>query len=259
MDDQWPFNRKLREVEPLDRLLWVMSIPYCSSQNTDGRLSGPMLEMVAFLAGVTKPYEAADRLVAAGLFDLDAGGWSVHDYLTFNPSAAQREDISAKKAEAGRKGGYAKAGTVPANSQANSQHDAWQTSGRPVPSRPVPSTPSSSSSGPSHQELPNAEQTTDDRTSQITERLGRADHTKALADGVPIRNRQAHLNACITKRKADKDTIRQLIDQHPDWADEQVADQILNHTPSAPPARRTCTRCHALTHTIDQCPLKERT
>jgi hypothetical protein len=54
MDDRWPSSKKLRRVEPLDRLLWVMSIAYCSEQNTDGRLDGPMLELIAFLAGKRK-------------------------------------------------------------------------------------------------------------------------------------------------------------------------------------------------------------
>jgi hypothetical protein len=147
MDDGWPFNRKLRQVEPTDRLMWAMAIAYASSQNSDGYLDGAMVEMVAFLAGVTKPYEALERLVAARLLVPDAGRWSINNYLEFNYSAAQRAHLSEIKAEAGRRGGHRKAGTVPssvpssvpADSQANAEHVAKQTSSRPVPSSPVPS------------------------------------------------------------------------------------------------------------------------
>lgn len=146
MDDRWPSSKKLRRVEPLDRLLWVMSIAYCSEQNTDGRLDGPMLELIAFLAGVTMPYESAGRLVDAKLFDLDAGGWKVHDYLGFQPSSAQRNHISQARSEAGKLGGTRSGegrkkpkGTTEANGKqvAEAEVPKIGTPSSPVPSRPL--------------------------------------------------------------------------------------------------------------------------
>ena len=243
MDDRWPSNRKLRRVEPLDRLLWCMAIAYSSDQNTDGHLDNGMVEMVAFLAGVTKPYESADRLVAAGLLDLDVDGYKIHDYLDFQPSAKQRDEISNTKAEAGRKGGQASAqARAQAAATADAQAETKQSSSRPVPSRPVPSQPSSSSSGPNHQAPPEPEPTTDDdRIEQTIEALGTADHIKAIADGVSIRNKQSHREECIRRRRTDRQRAAQIAAEHPDWTPDQIASHIIDPDAALKAERRART------------------
>jgi len=140
MDDRWPSSKKLRRVEPLDRLLWVMCIAYCSEQNTDGRIDGPMLELVAFLAGVTMPYESAGRLVEAKLFHLDAGGWEIHDYLSFQPSSAQRNHISQARAEAGKVGGK-KSGEGRKKPQGTAEANGKQVAEPELPKIGTPSSP----------------------------------------------------------------------------------------------------------------------
>ena len=269
MDDQWPFHRKLRLVEPLDRLMWSMSIAYCSAQNTDGRLDGPMLEMVAFCAGVTKPYEAAERLVAAGLYDLDAGGWKVHDYLGFQPSSTQRQHVSEQRSLAGKLGGQNSGKTRSAKGpkpQANGKQVAspslptFGTPSRPVPSRPVPSQSSSglNKSSVSH----DSAETTDDDHTRITTALPLI--AEGLADLYEITpKRRPGYKAAILRNPTDhQDALTVIANDNPGANPEQLAELYLATRRDAPDTttqRRTCTRCHALSHTTDQCPLKERT
>ena len=230
MDDQWPFHRKLRLVEPLDRLMWAMGIAYCSAQNTDGRMDGPMLEMVAFCAGVTKPYEAAERLVEAHLFELDAGGWKVHDYLHFNFSSTERDELISKRAEAGRKGGQKKAANASSKRLANASPDAKQTASKPlaVPSRPVPSRPKSSS-GPNQSSVSqgSAEGTTDD-DDLIRNAL------PLIADGlielyeVAPKGRPGYKAAILRNPGEHLDVLRVLHADHPSDNPQQLAGRYLD-------------------------------
>lgn len=237
MDDSWPFNRKLLGVEPCERLMWCMSIAYCSSQNTDGRIDWHMARMLGFLAGADDLEQSIDRLVGARLWDADGDGWMVHDYLDFNFTAAERRDLSEQRSAAGRRGGASRASTgqasaqasgqanakqvlehLPSNGQATRQRVAKQSSSN-VPSRPVPSkkTPSSSSASSSSDD--------DDVVSQTLIELGRRDHERAIRDGVDIRNRKAHLAACVDKRQADRRTVAALVAANPEWPPERVADE----------------------------------
>lgn len=242
MDDQWPFNRKLLHVEPTERLMWAMSIAYASSQNTDGVIDVPMARMLAFMAGCQDATEAAEKLVKAGLWDAyEDGRWSVHDYLDFNFSAAERRDLSDQRAAAGRRGGMARASNgqasaqanakqvlseLPSNGQANGKRVAKQTSSN-VPSRPVPSYKTTSSSSTHASETP-TERTDDDDdlVLRTINELGRRDHERAVADGVAVRNRQAHLAACVTQRQDAATAIAALIAANPAWPPERLADEI---------------------------------
>lgn len=242
MDDSWPFNRKLLHVEPAERLMWAMSIAYSSSQNTDGTIDVPMARMLAFMAGVDDVTRAAERLVAAGLWDASGDGeWAVHDYLEFNFSAAERRELSDQRAAAGRRGGLARASNGQAsaqatakqvlsnsssNGQANGKRLAKQTSSN-VPSRPVPSHKTTSSSSTHAREVtPGTDEDDDDLVLQTITELGRRDHERALADGVDVRNRQAHLAACVAKRKDQRAAITVLAAANPAWPPERIADEI---------------------------------
>ena len=231
MDDSWPFNRKLLAVEPAERLMWCMSIAYCSSQNTDGRIDWHMARMLGFLAGADDVERSVARIVDARLWDTDGDDcWVVHDYLEFNFTAAERRELSDQRAAAGRRGGVARASTsqanaqavakqtlehLPSNGQASRQRVAKQSSSN-VPSRPVPSqkTPSSSSVTDD-----------DDVVSQTIRELGRRDHERAIRDGVQVRSRSAHLAACIDKRQEQTAAVAALVAANPEWPPERVADE----------------------------------
>ena len=98
--------------------LWVVGLSYCGQYLTNGHLTRPAASR---LAG-GRLDELSARLVASRLWDLDPSGdgWQIHDFLEFNPSRvevlAQREGLSQKRADAGRKGAAAR----------------WQRDGKPV-------------------------------------------------------------------------------------------------------------------------------
>lgn len=118
---------------------------YSSQQLTDGALTGPVVAMLSM-----RSPEALDELVTAGLLERGDGGYQIHDYLDYNPSAREvkkaRSVLSASRSKSGRSGARAKwsQNDSSANSLkkddgktiANGMAKPWQNDG-PVPV-PVP-------------------------------------------------------------------------------------------------------------------------
>ena len=121
-DDNLPMNKKwvgkLRPngVNGAAALgLHLLANTYCRHNGTAGVVEPHVPEA---LVGRCGPKLAA-LLVEAGMFDVrEEGGWTIHDYAEFhdpndpNPdrSAAERQrEVAEKRAEAGRRGGLAKA------------------------------------------------------------------------------------------------------------------------------------------------------
>jgi hypothetical protein len=160
LDDSWYDNPKFLDLEPAAIGAWVLGLSYCARHLTDGALTRTALKRL-----VADCDDLADDLVAAGLWDVTDDGWQVHDYLDYQPSAAEVKEARKKRQDAGRAGGQASA-------QARAQANA--TANRSTPSRPVPS-PTTSSSPPVIQEgYPQAD---DDLVLEVAkargERLGR--------------------------------------------------------------------------------------
>jgi len=140
LDDQFPHHPKILRAGPLASWLYVASVCYAAEYLTDGFIPEGALHI---LAAVPNPEALAATLVDVGLWQRAAGGYVIHDYHDYNPS---REDVLATRearAEAGSRGGVAKAkqnaGKLPANNQANEQQNpAPSPSPSPSP-RPVPS------------------------------------------------------------------------------------------------------------------------
>lgn len=83
--------------------LWVCGLAYCNRQPArDGFI--PRMK-VGQLYPVKGGLGLAERLVQVGLWEQRPGGFAVHDYHVYQPSAAEASDLSAKRAAAGRKGG----------------------------------------------------------------------------------------------------------------------------------------------------------
>lgn len=267
MDDRWPYNRKLRRVEPLDRLMWLISIAYASEQNTDGILDGAMIEFVAFLAGSQNPYEAADRLVSAGLWEQDGGRWRVHDYLAFNPSKADRQAERDRKAAAGQLGGREKA-----RSQATSSRELAaarsllaeqrkQTPSNPlaVPSRPVLDlTPSSSDRAAPASPLlaePSGSgrgPTDDEDVAALDPRALAALELVApqVAAAKQARNPRSYARS-ITADPERRAELDRLARQHPDRDAAWLAREHLGQAHPVEP----CSNCRSIAHRAADCPI----
>lgn len=109
-------HRKFDRVGPLGETLWNRALAYAARNRTDGfiargRLAGLVnVEGVYLASGAAATQDdAVADLVAAGLWEQVDGGWQIHDYLDWQTSAEHQAQVSAARAEAGHRGGTAKA------------------------------------------------------------------------------------------------------------------------------------------------------
>ena len=151
IDDRAPEHRKQLAAGAVASWLWVCGLAYANRQPArDGFVPAAVLPMLYPMPGVAKQ---AARLVDAGLWECVEGGFQIHDYLDFQPSRADVEQASARKAEAGRRGGIksgeARRSKSEATGQGNAKHGASSVASPhsnphpdpdpiPIPSRPEP-------------------------------------------------------------------------------------------------------------------------
>lgn len=87
--------------------LYVRALVYCNRYLTDGYIP---LEALSVITRRRDARALVARLVDANLLEVHPdGGWIVHDFHDFNPRSedvkARRSELSAKRAEAGKRGG----------------------------------------------------------------------------------------------------------------------------------------------------------
>lgn len=125
IDDQFTDHPKAAEAGPLGIAMQVAALCYSNRHLTDGFISYAVAARLLDWTGIAKDLdwdkpdqqvmgwkitwqEVAEKCEEAGLWDAVDGGWRIHDYLEYNPgradALAKRQDISAKRAQAGRKG-----------------------------------------------------------------------------------------------------------------------------------------------------------
>lgn len=97
IDDLLNENKKVRGVSLAARWTYIASI--CRSGNTlsDGEVLKTDLNLVDGTPKIAK------ELVTSGLWETRPTGWYVHDYLVYNRSRAQIEDLRKTNAENGAK------------------------------------------------------------------------------------------------------------------------------------------------------------
>ena len=114
-------NPKVRAAGKDAALLYIAGNGFCNEYLTDGFISDTDIETVAFNAFLRSPKRAVEALMIAGLWDRVRGGYKIHDYLDYNKSKKEIEELRSKKTAAGRKGGRASA---QASAQAGAQASA---------------------------------------------------------------------------------------------------------------------------------------
>lgn len=100
--------------------LWVLAITYAVDRKSDGYVED--FAMRTFLGGSDDDITA---LQEAGFIEPAEGGWMIHDFLKSQVSSGEQEDLRAKRAAAGRKGGR-KSGESRAT-QANTKQNEAET------------------------------------------------------------------------------------------------------------------------------------
>lgn len=97
--DDFYDHPKLLAAGPTAGWLWVCGLAYCNRYLTDGFLPSAA---VTRLADIENPHRLAARLVDIGLWESVDGGYRVHDYRDYQPTAetvrTDRAKVSARVA-----------------------------------------------------------------------------------------------------------------------------------------------------------------
>jgi hypothetical protein len=109
-DDRYPTNRKIRPLSDAAFRLDVSGICWASENTTDGHIPPDDLDTVS---DVKRPTIAAAELVRRGRWHAAGhtcttcqpieAGWIIHDYLSYNPTAAKVQHERDAKAERQRR------------------------------------------------------------------------------------------------------------------------------------------------------------
>lgn len=129
-DDQFSDHPKVLAAGPMAELLAMRAVIYCARYETDGLIQAEQLPRLAL--GITAPRKHVAALVRVGLWDETDGGWMVHDFLDYHPSAKKRD-----KEREGARERMAKVRGKKERTSENVQANGDRSSGYPVPD-PVP-------------------------------------------------------------------------------------------------------------------------
>jgi hypothetical protein len=96
IDDRYAHHPKILAAGPLAMALDVAGMCHAARHETDGHLPTSSLLVAAPFLPKAKALAAAAKLVEVGRWEQVPGGWQIHDFLAYNPSAAQRKDARAQ-------------------------------------------------------------------------------------------------------------------------------------------------------------------
>jgi hypothetical protein len=106
LDDGFFYNRKVQAAGKDGRALYLAALTYCARELTDGLITTAEVRVCCALADTDQ--SAADVLVNVGLWEEVDGGYKIHDFHEYNPTAeevrARRDEISKVRAQAGKRG-----------------------------------------------------------------------------------------------------------------------------------------------------------
>ncbi len=111
LDDNFADHPKVGPLSDFAFRLHVTALCYCTRMATDGAIDyrSPLL---ARSSKVDQRHvvDAVNELIVAGLWEIGmaVGTYEIHDFLEYNTSRADREELSRKRAEAGARGGRPK-------------------------------------------------------------------------------------------------------------------------------------------------------
>ena len=132
VDDSFYDHPKVFDAPDCAVALWIRAGCWSARNLTNGFVPA---SLPARLCG--DPDTAVRDLLRRGLWSRVSGGYQFHDWSDYQPSAEQVSELRRKRAEAGRKGGLARASKQTASkSQASASGVAKQ---NPAPTRPPPS------------------------------------------------------------------------------------------------------------------------
>ncbi|MET8841478.1 hypothetical protein ABZW67_15460 [Streptomyces rubiginosohelvolus] len=96
LDDRFPTHRKVALLSDRAFRLYVSGLCWSSENLTEGRILTRELPFIARVRGLKA---VAKELEEAGLWDPADGGWTIHDYLEYNPDRAKVQAERKSNAE----------------------------------------------------------------------------------------------------------------------------------------------------------------
>lgn len=131
VDDSFYDHPKVFDAPDCAVALWTRAGTWSARNLTNGFVPAGMPARLC-----DDPDTAVKELVRRGLWKRTSGGYQFHDWAVYQPTADEVRDLRAKRAEAGRRGGLARAARQTASkSQAIASDVAKQ---NPTPTRPGP-------------------------------------------------------------------------------------------------------------------------
>jgi hypothetical protein len=129
VDDSYYDHPKVFDAPDCAVALWTRAGAWAARNLTDGFVPSGMPARLC-----DDPDTAVKELVRRGLWTRTSGGYKFHDWSDFQPSAQAVAELRAKRAEAGKRGGHAKAAKqTPSKRLASASAVAKQNA---APSRP---------------------------------------------------------------------------------------------------------------------------
>lgn len=141
LDDKFTSHPKVLALSDREFRVHLSSLCYAAEYKTDGAIP----EAAWRLLGVTR--KIADRLVAVGVWDMDAGTYVIHDFRVYNPSDPTAAERQRRFKESRSGNGEVTAESRQDNGQGNGPH-ARASTPVPVPS-PSPNREGSPDGAPS--------------------------------------------------------------------------------------------------------------
>jgi hypothetical protein len=133
LDDQGAFHAKVVAAGNEAYGAWCRAGQWSSAQLTDGFIPADIAALIA-------PEKVWQRAAKARLVDAVDGGWQIHDYLDWNPSAEtvreQRRKDSERKAAGRANQVREESGRMSSRTPSGIHTASGQDSAGPVPTRP---------------------------------------------------------------------------------------------------------------------------
>lgn len=154
IDDHFDEHPKLAKVGPIGWGVWLAGLAYSNRNRTDGFIPHAIAEGIGGRWRVRRPGAdgieevwrlglscgdndedldsdfVAALLVEAELWETVDGGYQIHDYADYQPTREDADDLSAKRAEAGSRGGRAKRKQTDSKLLSNMDAKADQVAGK---------------------------------------------------------------------------------------------------------------------------------
>ena len=105
IDDNFFNHPKVRNAGKDAVIFHLAALCHSNAFLTEGFIQDAMIELIGVQSFKKKPVQLAERLVDCGLWERVDGGYLIHDFLKYNHSKAEVEEIKSKKSASGKLGG----------------------------------------------------------------------------------------------------------------------------------------------------------